>query len=67
VGITGYQTANYYLQGGKGYEVLLKGLSDVGMVAVGVFGGPIGLGISIGYFVLDLSTDGFGVSYDIKP
>jgi hypothetical protein len=37
------------------------------MVAVGVFGGPIGLGISIGYFVLDLSTDGFGVSYDIKP
>ena len=67
VGITGYQTANYYLQGGKGHEVFLKGLGDVGMVAVGVFGGPIGLGISIGYFVLDLSTDGFGVSYDIKP
>ena len=67
VGISGYQTINYYANGGTGHEVLLKGVADVGMVAVGVFGGPVGLGISIGYFVLDLSTDGFGVSYDIKP
>lgn len=67
VGISGYQTYNYYAYGGTGHEVLIKGVADVGMVAVGVFGGPVGLGISIGYFVLDLSTDGFGVSYDIKP
>ena len=67
VGISGYQTYNYYANGGTGYEVLTKGVVDVGMVVVGVFGGPVGLGISIGYFVLDLSTDGFGVSYEIKP
>lgn len=67
VGISGYQTYNYYANGGTGYEVLIKGITDVGMVVVGAFGGPIGLGISIGYYVLDLSTDGFGVSYEIKP
>lgn len=67
VGVSSFETANYYYKGGKGPEVFLKGLGDVGMIAVGVFGGPIGLGISVGYFVLDLSTDGFGVSYEIKP
>ena len=67
VGISGYETANYYYKGGRGPEVLIKGLGDIGMIAVGVFGGPIGLGISIGYYVLDLSTDGFGVSYEVKP
>ncbi len=67
VGISSYETVNYYYKGGKGPEVFLKGLGDVGMIAAGVFGGPIGLGISVGYFVVDLSTDGFGVSYEIKP
>lgn len=45
----------------------MKTSLDVGMIALGVFGGPIGLAVSIGYLVLDLSTDGFGVSYQIKP
>ena len=67
IGISGYQTYNYYANGGTGYEVLTKGAADVAMVIVGVFGGPVGLGISFGYLVLDLSTDGFGVSYEIKP
>ena len=67
VAISGYQTVNYYVQGGKGHAVLLKGLADFGMVAVGVFGGPVGLGLSISYFVLDVSTDGFGVSYEVNP
>lgn len=65
--INGYQTYNYYNNGGTGYDVLVKGLFDVGMVTLGVFGGPIGLGISLGYMVVDLATDGFHVSYEIKP
>lgn len=65
--ISGYQTIDYYVQGGKGSAVFFKGLADVGMVAVGLFGGPVGLGLSISYFVLDVSTDGFGVSYEVKP
>ena len=63
-GISGYQTINYYANGGTGHEVLLKGVADVGMVAVGVLGGPVGLGISIGYFVLDFET---GARLDADP
>ena len=62
-----YNMVDYYSNGGTGYEVGVKTAFDIGMTTVGIVGGPIGLGISIGYFVLDLSTNGFGVSYDIKP
>ena len=62
-----YNMTSYYSNGGTGYEVGVKTAFDIGMTTVGIVGGPIGLGISIGYFVLDLSTNGFGVSYDIKP
>ena len=62
-----YNMVYYYSNGGTGNEVWMKTSLDVGMIALGVFGGPIGLAVSIGYLVLDLSTDGFGVSYQIKP
>ena len=40
---------------------------DLVMIGVGMYGGPIGLGISMGYLVLDWATDGFWINYDAKP
>lgn len=37
------------------------------MIGVGMYGGPIGLGISMGYLVLDWATGGFWINYDAKP
>ena len=51
------QLIDYGINGGKDFNVYAKGLVDIAMGAVG-FLGPIGLGISIAYFVVDLSTDG---------
>lgn len=65
--ISMHNMTSFYSNGGTGNEVWVKTFFDIGMSALGIIGGPIGLGISMGYFVLDLSTDGFGVSYDIKP
>ncbi len=58
---------SYYSNGGTGNEVWVKTVFDIGMSVLGNIGGPIGLGISFGYFILDLSTNGFGVNYEIKP
>ena len=66
-GISIGQAVNFYEHGGKGSAVLVKTCFDVGMIAAGLVGGPIGLAVSISYFVADLTTDGFHVSYDIKP
>ena len=62
-----YDMSSYYSNGGTGNAVWVKTVLDIGMTSLGIIGGPIGLGISIGYFILDLSTNGFGVSYDIYP
>ena len=51
----------------SGLQIRWNRVVDIGMVAVGVIGGPIGLALSISYFVADLATDGFHVSYEIKP
>ena len=67
VSISGIMAGSYYLNGGTGLEVGGKFMADAIFIAIGVFGGPIGLGISIGYMITDWATDGFGVSYEIKP
>ena len=65
--INGYQTYDYYFnQGGKGWQVAAKSTGDLVMTVVG-FCGPVGFCISVGYFVIDIATDGFGVSYEVKP
>lgn len=50
---------NYYNNGGENSAVLIKTTLDVIMTGVG-FLGPIGLGVSTAYFILDYATDGFG-------
>lgn len=67
VGISGYQAYNYYSNGGDGWQVGAKLCADLAVIAIGVWGGPIGLVISIGYIAIDFATDGFGVSYEIRP
>jgi len=59
VGYTGYNTYDYYKNGGEDWRVYTKAGIDVIMVGVG-FLGPIGFGISTGYFLLDATTGGFG-------
>ena len=44
---------NYYSNGGEGSTVAIKAGLDVVMSAVGIWGGPIGFGISATYFILD--------------
>ena len=66
-GISIYQGIEFYSNGGKGLEVAGKTIADVGVVIVGLLGGPVGLAVSIGYLVTDWATDGFEVSYEIKP
>ena len=59
VGITVYNTTTFYLNGGSGWEVGAKAFLDGAMVIVG-FMGPLGFCISTTYFLLDMSTNGFG-------
>jgi RHS repeat-associated protein len=66
-GISIYQGVEFYSNGGKGMEVAGKTIADVGVVIMGLLGGPVGLAVSIGYLVTDWATGGFGVSYEIKP
>jgi hypothetical protein len=66
---TAYSVTNmgaYYYNGGTDMTVLAKSSLDIIMTGVG-FIGPIGLGISAAYFILDASTDGFGGFGQIKP
>ena len=65
--ITTSQAINYYKEGGKGIAVGVKSGVDLVMIGVGMYGGPIGLGISMGYLVLDWATGGFWINYDAKP
>ena len=53
------KTGVYLYNGGNDNRVWIKTGLDVTMTVVG-FCGPIGLGISTAYFVLDTATDGFG-------
>ena len=65
--INGYQTFDYYInQGGTGWQVAAKSTADLVMTVVS-FCGPLGFCIGVGYFVIDIATDGFGVSYEVKP
>ena len=59
VGISAYQMINYGKNGGTDYNVYVKGGLDIVMTGVS-FIGPVGFGIGVTYFVLDLSTGGFG-------
>ena len=59
VGINSYQMINYKLQGGTDNNVYIKGTLDLVMTGVS-FLGPIGLGIGVTYFIIDLATDSFG-------
>ena len=56
--VTGMQLSGYYASGGRETEVYIKGALDVVMTGIG-FIGPIGFGISMTYYILDLTTDGF--------
>ena len=51
--------ANYYYKGGSDWRVLAKNGLDIAMTGVS-FLGPIGLGVSATYFIIDAATDGFG-------
>ena len=65
---TTYSVANagvYYYNGGVDWKVGTKATLDVIMTGVGFFG-PIGFGISATYFMLDLTTGGFGGFGEIK-
>jgi len=66
-GITTIQAIDFYSEGGKGWRVGVKAGIDVIMIGVGMYGGPVGLGISIGYLVIDWATDGFGMNNKMKP
>lgn len=67
VSISGIMASGYYLNGGTGLEVGGKFIADAFFAAVGIWGGPIGLLVCTGYMIADWATDGFGVSYEIKP
>ena len=58
-GITAYGSINYYVNGGRDWEVGTKAALDVVMTGVG-FLGPIGFAISATYFIVDTATGGFG-------
>ena len=62
---SGYNTYNYYNNGGTDMSVGIKSALDITMTGVG-FLGPIGFGISVTYFLLDTATDGFGEYGKIK-
>ena len=58
-GITIYQMIDYKAKGGSDNSVYVKGSLD--LITTGVsFLGPVGFGIGITYFILDIGTDGFG-------
>ncbi len=59
-GLSAYGAYNYYSNGGKNADVFFKASLDAAFGLVGTFGGPVGLGISAAYFILDASTGGFG-------
>lgn len=56
----------YYYNGGTDWQVGTKATLDVIMTGVG-FLGPIGFGISATYFILDVTSGGFGGFGEIKP
>jgi hypothetical protein len=66
---TAYSITNagmYYYNGGSDWQVGAKSTLDVIMTGAAFFG-PIGLGISATYFILDASTGGFGGFGSTKP
>ncbi|MDP3473432.1 MAG: RHS repeat-associated core domain-containing protein, partial [Algoriphagus sp.] len=59
---TTYSISNagmYYYNGGSDWQVGVKSSLDVIMTGASFFG-PVGFGISASYFILDVSTGGFG-------
>lgn len=65
--INGCQTYDYYHnQRGEDWRVGAKTAADLVMTGVS-FCGPIGFCIGVGYFIIDVATDGFGISYEVKP
>lgn len=56
--VEGYEMYNYYKHCGQDYNVYYKGGLDIAMGVVGLLG-PIGFGISMTYFVIDVATDSF--------
>lgn len=52
-------TYNYYNNGGSDWRVGVKYGLDLTMTGIG-FLGPIGFGISAGYYIIDSATGGFG-------
>jgi len=52
-------TLSYYNNGGNDWRVGCKYFIDTTFSVLGFFG-PVGAALSIGYFVIDVSTNGFG-------
>ena len=51
---------SYSVNNGLHWEVAAKYGLDMTMTLIGTFGGPVGFIVSTTYFILDVSTDGFG-------
>lgn len=56
---TSWEAWKYYRDGGRDWRVGVKAGADLAMTGIGTLG-PIGFGISAGYFIIDKSTSGFG-------
>ena len=51
---------SYSVNNGLHWDVAAKYGLDMTMTLIGTFGGPVGFIVSTTYFILDVSTDGFG-------
>ena len=51
---------SYSVNNGLYWDVAAKYSLDMTMTLIGTFGGPVGFVVSTTYFILDVSTDGFG-------
>lgn len=63
LGATAVEGLNYYLAGGTDWKVYAKIGFDMTMSLIGMYLEPIGLAVSTTYFVLDVSTGGFGLMH----
>lgn len=65
VSISFYNGWAYYRNGGQDWQVYAKIGLDIAMTGIG-FLGPVGFAISSTYFIIDISTRGFGGFGEIR-
>ena len=65
VSISFYNGCAYYRNGGQDWQVYAKIGLDIAMTGIG-FLGPVGFAISSTYFIIDISTSGFGGFGEIR-